>query len=542
MYQKSLLNILVISIGYITILVGCTKHSSQSHPVGLIRIDIGSEVPTLDPALAEDTASTRISWDLFAGLVDFDQGNKIIPGMAEKWDISPDGKTYTFYLRPNLKFSDGSPITASDFVYSWRRLVNPSLASPYNTILANVVGAQAIMDNRAPLTGLGVTAPTPNTFIVKLVNPDPSFIQAIHLPNVAVVSQKAIKKYGNSWTEPGKIVTSGAYVVKEHIINGYILAQKNLNYYDAANVRINQVKYLPYEDKNATLPTYRSAGLDITFQSLPIDQYAQIKREYNQDLHVIMQEANYYYDFNANNPELANNPKLRQALSMAIDRKILVEKVLRQGQPALYSPVTHTIENGRFAAVNYAWADWSRDKQIAEAKKLYTEAGYGPDHPFQAALSYNTNHLHKKVALAVAAMWKDVLGIDTTLQNQEWKTFLQSRHKGDYQIARDGWVADYDSVLTYIALYQCNNPHNNSHYCNPAFDKLVAKANMETNPSKQTELYAQALQLPLNDYATIPLFQYTIQVLVKPHVQNYSPEINHLYHTQTKWLSIDALT
>ena len=470
--------------------------------------------------------------------MDFDQNNKIIPGMAERWEISPDGKTYTFHLRSGLKFSDGSPITADDFVYSWRRLVNPQVASPYNMLIASVVNALSIIDNKAPITALGVTAPDPHTFVVILVHADPSFIEAIHLPNTAVVSQRVIEKFGRKWTDPANIVTSGAYVLKEHVVNGYILAIKNPNYYDAANVMINQVKYLPYEDKNATLPTYKTDDLDVTFQSLPIDQYTEIKQKYPNELHIIKQEANYYYDFSATNPELARNPKLRQAMSMAIDRKTLVNQVLGQEQTPMYSTVTSTIENGRFAAVGYEWATWPRDKQIAEAKRLYTEAGYSLTKPYHAALSYNTNGLHKKVALSVASMWKSVLGIDTSIQNQEWKTFLQTRHNGDYKIARDGWVADYNSVITYTSLYQCHNPQNNSHYCNPEFDKLVAQANIESDTLKQTALYSEALQLPLNEYATIPLFQYTIQVLVKPRITNYTPETNHLYHTQTKWANL----
>ena len=519
---------------------GCSKKSdgnNSDHPKDLIRIDVGSEVPTLDPTLSEDTSSSRIAYDLFAGLVDFDQHNNVIPGMAEKWDISPDGKTYTFHLRQGLKFSDGSPISAKDFVYTFRRLVDPKVASPYNMLISNVVNAQSIIDNKLSPEKLGVAAPDENTFIVNLANPDGAFLQEITLPNVMVVSQKNIEKFGNKWTDPSNIVTSGAYTLKEHVVNGYILAQKNPNYWDASNVHIPQIKYLPYEDKNATIPAYRSGGLDVSFQGVPIDQFSELKSEYPKELHVFTQEAVYYYDFSWSNPELAKNAKLRQALSMAVDREVLTQKVLRMGQPALYSTVTPTVEDGKYKGIDYEWMTWSREKQIAEAKRLYTEAGYGPDHPYHAALAYNTNDLHKKTALAVAAMWKAVLGIDTSLQNQEWKTFLQTRHKGDYQISRDGWVADYNTVTTYTNLYQCNNQQNNSHYCNPQFDKLVNQANIEKDPTKQTALYRQALQIPLNDYAVIPLFQYTIQVLVKPYITGYDPDVNHLYHTQTKWMS-----
>lgn len=537
--QNKLFSSIIISIICVTMSVGCSKSdpTNANHPKDTLRVDVGSETPTLDPTLAEDTASNRIMYDLFAGLVDFDQSNNVIPGMAEKWDISKDRKTYTFHLRQGLKFSDGSSITSSDFIYSWRRLVDPKTASPYSFLFSNLVNAQAIMDGKAPVNSLGVSAPDANTFIVNLVSPDPAFLPSLNLMNAGVVPQKTIAKYGNKWTDPVNIVTSGAYVVTEHIINGYIMAKKNPYYYDANNVHIEKIKYLPYEDKNATIPAYKSGGLDVTFQSIQIDQFTKLKQEYPKEMHVFTQEAMYYYDFSANNPELSKNPKLRQALSMAVDRNVLVNKVLRQEQPALYSTVTPTVENGRFKGLDYDWANWPRDKQVAEAKKLYAEAGYGPDHPYHVTISYNSNDLHKKVAMAVAAMWKQTLGVDAAMQNQEWKTFLQTRHKGDYQIARDGWVADYNSVNTYIALYQCNNGQNNSHWCNPEFDKLVAQANVEDDVDKQTDLYKQALLIPLNDYAIIPLFQYTVSMLVKPYVTGYTPDTNHLYHTQSKWMS-----
>ncbi len=497
---------------------GCSK-SPAKHPKDTIRIDVGSEVPTLDPTLAEDTSSTRVMYDLFAGLVDFDQHNTVIPGMAERWEIAADGKTYTFHLRTGLRFSDGSPITAEDFVYTFRRLVDPQVASPYSMLISNIVNASAIMDGKARPDSLGVAAPDANTFVVKLVNVDSSFLKEITLPNVMVVPKNSIEKFHNKWTDPANMVTSGAYMLKEHVVNGYITAEKNPHFWNAADVHIPKIKYLPYEDKNATIPAYRSGGLDVTMQNVPIDQFSRLKQEYPEQLHVFLQEAVYYYDFSWNNPELAKNPKLRQALSMAIDREVLTKKVLRMGQMPLYSTVTATVEDGKFKDIGYDWASWPRDKQIAEAKKLYAEAGYGPNNPYHASFTYNSNDLHKKTALAITAMWKAVLGID-------------------YQIARDGWVADYNTVTTYTNLYQCNNQQNNSHYCNPAFDKLVAEANVEKDTSKQTALYKQALQIPLNDYAVIPLFQYTIQVLVKPYISGYDPDVNHLYHTQTKWMSL----
>ena len=333
---------------------GCSNKSDISEDLAnTLRVDVGSEAPTLDPALAEDTASNRIMYDLFAGLVDFDQSNKIIPGMASSWDISADKKTYTFYLKKGLKFSDGSPITASDFVYSWRRLVDPKTASPYNYLIGNIVNASSIIEGKSSPSTLAVFAPDSYTFVVKLVRPNAGFIPSLNLMNVGVVPQKVIEKFGAKWTDPQNIVTSGAYTLKEHIVNGYILAQKNPYFYDANNVHIEKIKYLPYEDKNATIPSYKSGGLDLTFQSLPTDQFDSLKAKYPKEIHVFPWEAMSYYDFNATNPELANNKKLRQALSMGIDREKLAKEVMRDGYLPLYSTVTSTIDDGKFRTLSY---------------------------------------------------------------------------------------------------------------------------------------------------------------------------------------------
>ncbi|MBP9742103.1 MAG: peptide ABC transporter substrate-binding protein [Burkholderiales bacterium] len=544
MINNDIKKISVLALVVVILFGGCNKlskaPSSQGGPdhKNTLIVDVGSETPTLDPQLAEDVVANRIMNDLFAGLVDYDQQNNIIPGMASSWDISPDKKIYIFHLRNGLKFSDGSPITAHDFVYSWQRLVNPKTASPYGFILSKVVNAEAIMQGKLPPDKLGAIATNNNTFVVYLTNVDPAFIRSLSLMNVAVVPQKVIEKYGKKWTSPDNMVTSGAYTLKEHVVNGYILAQKNPYFYASQYVNIPYIKYEPLEDKNATISAYKAGDLDITFQSIPVDQFNRIKTEYPKQLHVFLQEGNYFYDFNAHNPDLANNLKLRKALSMAVDREILVKKVLRQGQAPLYSTVTDTIEHGRFNNLHYDWMSWSRESRVADAKKLYQEAGFSVDHPFQVTLAYNTNDLHKKVALAIASMWKQNLGVEVVLLNQEWKTFIQNRHQGDYQIARDGWVADYDSVITYANLYQCNGAQNNSHWCNREYDTLLSQAVLESNIEKQTQLYNKALRIPLDDYAVIPLFQYTIELLVKPRVTNYDADNNHLYHVQSKWMKL----
>lgn len=294
----------IFIISFISFFILACSQSKKNKD--LLLMDIGAEPPVLDPILVEDTSSARIMYDLFAGLLDFDQKNNLRPGLAKKWDISKDGKIYTFYLRDNIKFSDGTPINAYDFVYSWQRLVDPKTASSYNFILANVLNAKDIISGRLSPDKLGVRALANDIFQVQLSNPDSSFLSSIILPNTFVVPKHIISKYGKNWTLPEHIVTSGAYVLKEHIINGYVLSEKNKYFYDKDNVKIARVKYLPYGEKNVSISSYRANNLDIT-QSIPVDQYDVLKKEFSKEVYTGLQEAIYYYDFNIKNPIFANN-------------------------------------------------------------------------------------------------------------------------------------------------------------------------------------------------------------------------------------------
>ncbi len=354
-----------------------------------------------------------------------------------------------------------------------------------------------------------------------------------------MVSKANIDKFGTAWTEPRNMVSSGAYKLDQRVVQGYILVSKNPYYYDAGHVAIDQVKFFPIVDANASLNQYKTGSIDMTFM-LPIDQYKTIKAQMPDQEHTVLWEGDEYYVFNMTSPKFKDNIKLRQALSMAVDREALVKNVLGQDQKPLYSYATSTIEGGKFAGLDYQWASWPRDRQIAEARRLFKEAGYGPSHPFQVNISYNTNDVSKKTTLALASMWQQVFGpesIQITNSNEEWKTFLQSRHNGSYEIARDRWIADYDSVDSYTTLYLCRGAENDSHSCTPGYDDLLKQAQNTGDPALRVKLIRQALTLAMNDYTMIPLYQHTYFRLVSPRVQNYDIDDNHLDHVMSKWFS-----
>ena len=519
------------------LLISCSKNLKDNNLINhdTLLVDIGMNPPTLDPAKSEDAYSFRVVNDLFAGLVDFDQANKPILGIASNIVVSHDKRKYIFYLKPNLFFSDGVAITAADVVYSWQRLVDPNTASSYNFLLANVVNANKIMQGKLDKKYLGVFAKDKYTIEVNLINPSSDFLTYLTIPVFFIVPKHVVSMYKESWTHPEHIVTSGAYYLTENILNGYIGIKKNKYYYDESKVRISQVKFFPYTDINVSLANFKTNNLDMTWQNLPVDQYLKLKEDYKKELHIVPWERIDYIAYNMTLKKF-ENIKLRQALSLIVDRDLIVNKVLKSGQTSLYSVVTKTIENSNYKDIGYNWSSDSMDNRIKLAKKLYKEAGYSVDHPLTITIKYKTNDLYKKVALALANMWNSELGVKVLLQNEDWQTLMHSIHNGNYDVVIAGWGADYNLVTTYALLYLCNNPNNHSHYCNKEYDKLIELANNSYNESTRVSLYKKSLNLVLNDYINIPLFQPTHQRLINNQLKGYNMEINYLDNVQSKWM------
>lgn len=518
-------------------IISCSKDKPNNN---IITIDLGSDIATLDPQKAEDVQSARVAYDLFEGLTSFDQSNKVVPGLAEKWNISEDGKIYTFILRDNLKFSDGTPITVDDVIFTYQRLANPKTASPYNFLIDNIVNGEQIIKGKLAHETLGIRALDNKTIQITLNNPDSSFLDMVGQPGLSIVSKANINKFGQAWIDPKNMVTSGAYKLTERVIQGHILTDKNTNYYAAKDIAINQVKFLPIVDYNSSFNQYEAGNIDITFR-LPIDQYKNILKEYPKETYTVLGENIDYYDFNMTLPKFKDNAKLRQALSMAVDRNVLANDIMGLGQKPLYSVITSTVEEGKFAGIEYDWAKLPRSEQITQAKQLFKEAGYGPKKPLELKITYNTRDDNKKKAIAIGAMWENTFGKDSikvTSNNQEWKTFLETRHKASYDIARDAWYADYNHVYNYTQLFTCNSPLNNAHECIKEYDDLIKQSKTTQNDADRVKLVRQALALKTNSYSIIPLYQDTYYRLVKPRVQGYIIQDNHLDHVMTKWFSL----
>lgn len=480
----------------------------------------GAEVQSLDPHKIEGVPESNVNRDLFEGLVIGDLNGHPVPGVAESWD-NKDFKVWTFHIRKYAKWSDGSPVTAQDFVYSWQRLADPKTASPYASYLqyGHVANVDEIIAGKKPATDLGVKAIDDKTFEVTLSEPVPYFYKLLVHPSVSPVPKAAIEKYGEKWTQPANIVTNGAYKLKDWVVNERIVLERNTNYWDNAKTVINQVTYLPISSEVTDVNRYRSGEIDMTYNNMPIELFQKLKKEIPKEVHVDPYLCTYYYEIN-NQKAPFTDVRVRTALKLALDRDIIVNKVKNQGDLPAYS-YTPPYTDG-MKLVEPEWFKWSQEKRNEEAKKLLAEAGYTADKPLTFNLLYNTSDLHKKLAIAVASIWKKNLGANVKLENQEWKTFLDSRHQGTFDVARAGWCADYNEPTSFLNTMLSDSSNNTAHYKSPAFDKIIGDTLQVTDEAKRAELYAQSEQQLDKDSAIVPVYYYVNARLVKPWVGGYT--------------------
>ncbi|HBY9811789.1 TPA: oligopeptide ABC transporter substrate-binding protein OppA [Klebsiella aerogenes] len=480
----------------------------------------GAEVQSLDPHKIEGVPESNVNRDLFEGLVIGDLNGHPVSGVAESWD-NKDFKVWTFHIRKDAKWSDGSPVTAQDFVYSWQRLADPKTASPYASYLqyGHVANVDEIIAGKKPATDLGVKAIDDKTFEVTLSEPVPYFYKLLVHPSVSPVPKAAIEKYGEKWTQPANIVTNGAYKLKDWVVNERIVLERNTNYWDNAKTVINQVTYLPISSEVTDVNRYRSGEIDMTYNNMPIELFQKLKKEIPKEVHVDPYLCTYYYEIN-NQKAPFTDVRVRTALKLALDRDIIVNKVKNQGDLPAYS-YTPPYTDG-MKLVEPEWFKWSQEKRNEEAKKLLAEAGYTADKPLTFNLLYNTSDLHKKLAIAVASIWKKNLGANVKLENQEWKTFLDSRHQGTFDVARAGWCADYNEPTSFLNTMLSDSSNNTAHYKSPAFDKIIGDTLQVTDEAKRAELYAQSEQQLDKDSAIVPVYYYVNARLVKPWVGGYT--------------------
>lgn len=493
----------------------------------------GSEPSSLDPHKVESDVENNIISDLFEGLVSVSPAGDIQPRLAEKWE-NKDNTVWTFHLRPGATWSDGTAITAQDIVWSWQRLVSPLTASPYASYPGNmhiVNGVEIAQGKKAPET-LGVRAVDDATFEVTLTQPNAAFLAMLTHPSLVPLDKVLISRYGDKWTKPEHMVTSGPYKLSQWVVNERIVAERNPRYWDNAHTVINKVTYLPISSEAADINRYKAGEIDIVY-TVPINQFARLKQTLGDQLDVSPQLATYYYQFNTTRPPF-NDPRVRRALNMALDKEIIAEKVLGQGQRPAW--LVSQPDIGGVKLHNPEYASWPRDKRIAEAKKLLSEAGYNEAHPLVFNLLYNTSESHQRIAIAASSMWKKNLGVEAKLQNQEWKTMLDTMHTHNFDAVRYAWIADYDDAATFLNTYRTGDSENTSQYSNPAYDEALRNAAKASDTRARGQFYQQAEDLLGQDVPAIPVYHYVRTHLVKPWVGGFTPDKLGYYYTKDMYI------
>lgn len=479
---------------------------------------IKDEPASLDPLKAVGLPEIQVIRDLFEGLTNQDAQGKIVPGVAQSWSSS-DNKTWVFTLRNNARWSNGDPVTAQDFVYSWQRLVDHKNSSAFAWFagLSGIENAAAITKGEMTPDKLGVVAQGKYQLKVTLDRPVPWFPALV--ANVALfpVPQKIIAQAGDSWTAPGKLVGNGAYQLSERVVNEKIVLTRNPHYWDDAHSVLTKVTFVPINEESSATKRYRSNDIDIT-ESFPKNMYALLKKTLPGEVYTPDQLGTYYYAFNTQKGPTAD-VRVRKALSWSIDRKVIADKVLGTGEKPAWH-FTPDVTAG-FKPLPVFMQQHDQDTLNAQAKSLLAAAGYGPGKPLKLKLLYNTSESHQKIAIAVASMWKKNLGVDVTLENQEWKTYIDSRNSGNFDVIRASWVGDYNEPSTFLNLLTSGNSSNIARFSNTDYDAVIAKASRETSDQARNSDYNRAEQILAEQAPIAPLYQYTNGRLIKPWVKGY---------------------
>ena len=479
---------------------------------------IKDEPASLDPIKAVGLPEIPVIRDLFEGLVNQDEHGNPVPGVAERWQTS-DNRTFTFILREDARWSNGDPVTAKDFVYSWRRLVTPANTSSFSWFasLAGIVNADAILAGKLPPDQLGVVAMDDHTLKVMLSRPVPYFVNLMANFSLFPVHQATVEKYGADWTRPGHLVGNGAFKLDERVVNEKLVLTPNAHYWDHAHTVLRKVTYLPISQESNATKRYLAGDIDIT-ESFPKNQYQKLLKTLPGEVYTPAQLGTYYYAFNTQRAPTSDQ-RVRKALSYAIDRQVIAQKVLGTGEKPAYR-LTPDVTSG-FTPEQSELEQYSQAELDAQAKALMGAAGYGPGKPLKLSLLYNTQETNKQVAIAVASMWKKTLGVEVKLVNQEWKTYIDNRNSGNFDVVRASWVGDYNEASTFLSLLTSSHSGNISRFHNAEYDRLMKDTGGQTDSQRLNQEYNQAERMLMNEAPIAPIYQYTNARLIKPWVKGY---------------------
>jgi oligopeptide transport system substrate-binding protein len=508
--------------------------AAAERPV-VFRRGLGEEPDSLDPQRSEAAGTADLLRDLFEGLTATGPGQALVPAAARDWTVSEDGRVYGFRLRPEGRWSNGDPVVAEDFAVALRRAVDPATGSSYGAILSPIEHAADIIAGRRPAADLGVTATGEHELEIRLVAPTSYFLALLSNPVAFPVHRPTLAAYGNAFARVGRLVSNGPFRLVEWTVNERVKVERNPFFREAAAVAIDSVIYYPLDEPAAELQRYRADELDFT-ESIPNSRFAWLREQFGDELVVAPYLGVYYYMFNLHRPPF-DDPRLRRALSMVVDRELLVERVTGVGELPAFSFVPPGVRDYEPAALS--WRTATREERWAEARRLYEEAGFRDDRPLRFELIYNTGGNHRKIALAIASMWKEALGVEVKTVNMELRVMLERRRDPEaWVVMRLGWVGDFDDAHNFLSLMTSTNAQNDTGFADPEYDALLAAAALETDPRRRAGLLREAETRLLDASPILPIYFYVTKHLVKPWVKGYEPNI--LDHNYSRYLRIDT--
>ncbi|WP_130870166.1 peptide ABC transporter substrate-binding protein [Intestinimonas massiliensis (ex Afouda et al. 2020)] len=570
MKKRKLLSLLLSGAMVAGLLAGCgngtqnadsspsaEETGSTSGDAFELTVNIASEPQTIDPALNSAVDGAIMISHMFEGLMRWNDSGaettgsdgtcnnaELGYGQAESYDkdTNADGTvTYTFHLRDGIKWSDGKDVTAQDFVFSWQRLVTPETAADYNYMIDCVVNANEIMAGEKDPSELAVSAPDDKTFVVTITSDLPYFTEICAFPATFPVRQDIVSN--DQWTySPDTYISNGAYKMTSRVTNSEIVMEPNEYYYNVDSLGPQKITFKLMDDANAMLSGFNSGELDF-IETMPTDEVAGLLA--SGDLKIVDYIGTYYVCFQTQKAPF-DNPLVREAFTLAVDRTYIVQQITQTGQveaggfvPAgVYDAEGATGDDFRTVGGDYYKpTDADYEANCERARELLAEAGYpdGKDFPVVTYL-YNTDDSHKAVAEALQNMWQTVLGVTVQLDNQEWATFLQTRKDGDYSIARNGWIADYNDPMSFLDMWLTGGGNNDAQYANPEYDNLIQQAKAATDPAERMSLMHQAEDLIIGqDYALCPLYFYTQKYMLADGIQG-------MYYTPLGYFFFDHCT
>ena len=485
-----------------------------------LRRGLGPEPDSLDIHQAQGLAALQVLRDTHEGLLSLDAAGELMPGVAQSWRQSDDGLRLEFTLREDAQWSNGDPLTADDFLRGWQRALAPESQARTASLLLPVRGAQAVIDGRAAAASLAISAPDAHTVVIELERPTPWFLELLTHP----VTYPLHAQLGTSVRERP---VNGAFLLEEHVPRAYLRLRRNPRFHSVDEIALEQVEYVPIEDPGTELSQFRAGALHIT-ETIPPGRHDWLAENYPDALRVAPYMGSFWLGLNLSRPPLADKPGLRRALSLAIDRDILTRVVMGAGEQPAWSLVPDGLAG--YQAPQEPALRWSDQQRLQRARRLYERAGYSEQKPLRIQLRFNTSATHRRMAVAVAAMWKQSLGVRTELLHEEWKVFVNNRAQGTVtQVFRGGWIADYADPVSFLDLFRSDDPLNSSFYRNDDYDRLLQNA-ATASAGQRLALLRQAEQLLLRDTPVIPLYTYVSRHLVDPRVRGFinNPRDAHL--------------